>query len=109
METNNMKAPSSPIDSYHSAAPGAEECVAYQVPGFRVDGKVLVAMAAMKHHCAFYVMSPAVVEAHADDLRGFDTGKGTIRFAPDKPLPSALVRKLIKARIAEDTKAKGTE
>jgi uncharacterized protein YdhG (YjbR/CyaY superfamily) len=51
-------------------------------------------------------MSPAVITAHTADLKGFDTSKGTIRFAAEKPLPSALVRKLVRARIAELRKSK---
>jgi uncharacterized protein YdhG (YjbR/CyaY superfamily) len=47
-------------------------------------------------------MSSSTVEAHQDDLKDYDTSKGTIRFQPDRPLPAALVRKLVKARIAEN-------
>jgi len=46
-------------------------------------------------------MSPAVIRAHAEALKAYETSKGTIRFLPDKPLPAALVRKLVKARLAE--------
>ena len=54
-----------------------------------------------KQHCSFYVQSPAVLDAHRDELAAYETSKGTIRFTPDKPPPAALVTKLVKARIAE--------
>jgi len=84
------------------AAPKAEECISYQLPAFRLDGRMLVAFGARANHCAFYPMSPATVKDHQQELESYDTSKGTIRFRADKPLPSALVRKLVKARIAEN-------
>ena len=63
---------------------------------------MLVAIGATANHCAFHPMSSSTVEAHKDELEDFDTSKGTIRFQADKPLPAALVRKLVKARIAEN-------
>ena len=57
---------------------------------------------ATENHCAFYLMSSSTVEAHKDELKNYDTSKGTIRFQPDKPLPATLVRKLVKARIAKN-------
>jgi uncharacterized protein YdhG (YjbR/CyaY superfamily) len=85
-----------------AAAPRAEECISYQLPAFRLDGKPLVAFGAAKNHCAFYPMSACTLEAHRGELEGYDTSKGTIRFQADRPLPAMLVRKLVKARIAED-------
>lgn len=85
-----------------AAAPGAEECISYQLPAFRLDGKVLVGFGATSKHCAFYLMSGSTVEAHKDELAGYDTSKGTIRFQADKPLPATLVRKLVRARIVEN-------
>ena len=85
-----------------AAAPKAEECISYQLAAFRLDGKMLVSFGATAKHCAFYLMSSSTVEAHEAELEGYDTSKGTIRFQADKPLPAALVRKLIKARIAEN-------
>jgi len=79
------------------AAPKAEECISYQVPAFRLNGKFLVAYGAAKNHCAFYPGS--TVKALKDELKSYDTSKGTIRFSADKPLPSALVRKLVRLRI----------
>jgi uncharacterized protein YdhG (YjbR/CyaY superfamily) len=85
-----------------AAAPGAEECISYRLPAFRLDGKLLVAFGATANHCSFFLMSGTTVAAFADDLAGYDTSKGTIRFQPDQPLPAALVRKLVRARIAEN-------
>ena len=82
-----------------SAAPKAEECISYGVPAFRLNGKFLVALAAVANHCSFFPGS--ALQALKVDLKGYDTGKGTIRFQPDRPLPAALVRKLVKARIAQ--------
>ena len=82
-----------------SAAPKAEECISYGVPAFRLNGKFLVALAAAANHCSFFPGS--ALRALKVDLKGYDTGKGTIRFQPDRPLPAALVRKLVKARIAQ--------
>jgi uncharacterized protein YdhG (YjbR/CyaY superfamily) len=115
------KAKPSPIDDYlarvsdpqraalqklrravRAAVPQAEECISYQLAAFRLNGKPLVAFGATSNHCAFYPMSSSTVAAHADELRCYDTSKGTIRFLPAKPLPAALVRKLVKARIAEN-------
>jgi uncharacterized protein YdhG (YjbR/CyaY superfamily) len=84
-----------------AAAPGAVEAISYQIPTFKHQGRPLVSFGAAKAHCAFYVMSPKVMSAHAAELEAYDTGKGSIRFAADKPLPRALVHKLVKARIAE--------
>jgi uncharacterized protein YdhG (YjbR/CyaY superfamily) len=64
-------------------------------------GRPLVSFGAGKNHCAFYVQSPAVMEAHADELAGHDTSKGTVRFQSDSPLPPDLVTALVRARMAE--------
>jgi uncharacterized protein YdhG (YjbR/CyaY superfamily) len=84
-----------------SVAPKAEECISYQIPAFRLNG-MLVGFAATPNHCAFYLMSARTVEDHKEALKGYDTSKGTIRFQPDTPLPAALVRKLVRARMAEN-------
>jgi uncharacterized protein YdhG (YjbR/CyaY superfamily) len=82
--------------------PEAEECISYGLAAFRLNGRPLVAFGATANHCAFYPMSSTTVEAHQDELQGYDTSKGTIRFQADKPLPVALVRKLVRARVAEN-------
>ena len=83
-----------------AAAPKAEECISYGLPAFRLKGKFLVAYGAAAQHCAFYPGS--VVQALKDELKGYETSKGTIRFPADRPLPSALVRKLVKLQIAKN-------
>jgi uncharacterized protein YdhG (YjbR/CyaY superfamily) len=84
-----------------AAAPKAEECISYGIPAFRLNGKFLVGLGASAKHCSFY--PGAVLTTLGEKLNGYDTSKGTIRFHPDKPLPAALVRKLVKARMAKVT------
>lgn len=86
-----------------SAVPRAEECISYQIPAFRLDGKTFVWFGAAANHCAIY----GLVGVDKGDLADYDTsGKGTIRFSPDEPVPAALVRKLVKARLAAIAAAK---
>jgi 3-methyladenine DNA glycosylase AlkD/uncharacterized protein YdhG (YjbR/CyaY superfamily) len=85
-----------------AAAPHAVECISYGLAAFRFDGRPLVAIGATANHCAFYLMSSSMVEDHQNELKKFDTSKGTIRFPANKPLPVPLVRMLVKARIAEN-------
>ena len=66
----------------------------------------LVSFGAAKTHCSFYVQSPDVMEAHQAELKGYSTAKGTVHFTPDKPLPDAVIRKLVKARVAESDAAR---
>jgi uncharacterized protein YdhG (YjbR/CyaY superfamily) len=89
-----------------ATAPGAEECISYGIPGFRLDGKLLVHFGAAARHCAFY--AGTVIEDFKRELAAYDTSKGTIRFPPDDPLPAALVRKLVKAQIARRPARKRT-
>ena len=90
-----------------AAAPKSEECISYGLAAFRLHGKPLVALGATANHCAFYLMSNSTVAAHQDELKNYDTSTGTIRFPADKPLPAALVRKLVKVRIAENAEPGG--
>ena len=85
-----------------AAAPGAEEYIGYGLAAFRLDGKPLVALGASARHCAFYPMNGTTVSAFKKELKDYETAKGTIRFQETKPLPAALVRRIVKARIAEN-------
>jgi uncharacterized protein YdhG (YjbR/CyaY superfamily) len=86
-------------EAIQTAAPKAEECISYGLPAYRLNGRFLVAFGAAARHCAFYPGS--IVQDFKEELKGYETSKGTIRFPANKPLPGALVRKLVKARIAE--------
>jgi uncharacterized protein YdhG (YjbR/CyaY superfamily) len=83
-----------------AAAPGLKECISYGIPALRLDGKMIMAFGASARHCSFYPGAHPV-KAHAKELAKYSTSKGTIRFAAEEPLPTALVRKLVRARIAE--------
>jgi len=83
-----------------SAAPKAEECISYELPSFRLGGKLLVSFGAWAKHCAFYA-GASPVEAHKHELKAYKTSKGTIRFQADSPLSASLVRKLVKTQIAK--------
>ena len=79
----------------------ATEAISYGMPTFRYKG-ALLAYGAFAKHCSLFPMSLALVEAYQDDLKGYHTSKGTIQFPVDKPLPAALLKKLVKARIAQN-------
>jgi uncharacterized protein YdhG (YjbR/CyaY superfamily) len=83
-----------------AAAPMASEVISYQMPMYKHHG-MLIGFAAFKDHCSIFPGS-AVMEAFKEELERYDTSKGTIRFPFDKPLPAALVKKLVKARIKEN-------
>jgi len=85
-----------------AAAPGAEECMSYGMPAFRLDGKVLVMFGATARHCAFYPGSGTAVAAHRDELEEYDTSKGTIRFDAGQGLPASLIRRIVRFRIEEN-------
>ena len=86
-----------------AAAPEAEECISYRMPAFRQHG-LLVAYAGFTNHCSLFPCGST--KAFAKDLARYETSKGTIRFDPKKPLPVALVRKIVKARLAQNAARK---
>ena len=90
-----------------AAAPKAVEVISYQIPTFKLDGRMLVSYAAFKEHCSFFP-GAAPIKAHEGELKSYYTSKGTIRFPVDKPLPTGIVKKLVKTRIEEnDARAQG--
>ena len=85
----------------HAAAPDAEECISYGMPAFRLNGKLIAGFKAAANHCSFHPMSGDTVATLQAELAGYETSKGTIKFSARAGLPATLVRKLVKARIAE--------
>ena len=115
---SSMKAPAKDIDDYlatipedaraalekirrtiRTAAPKATECISYGMPAYRYHG-MLVYFAAFKNHCSLF--PGGSVAQFKDELKGYETGKGTIRFPIDKPLSAALVKKIVKARMVQN-------
>jgi len=89
-----------------SAAPEATEVISYGMPAFRHAGRSLVCYAAFSDHCSFFPMNASLIAAFRGELKDYPTAKGTIRFPTDKPLPAALVKKLVKARVTENERKK---
>ena len=85
-----------------AAAPEATETISYQVPTFKIQGRLLVSYAAFKDHCSLFPASGAVMEALGDELRPYISGKATIRFRADRRLPAELVHRFIKVRLEEN-------
>ena len=86
--------------------PDAEQCIAYGVPCFKVDGRGVAGFGFYKNHCTYFPMSGAITTELADDLAGYVTAKGSIRFATDEPLPADLVERLVRARQREIARAR---
>jgi uncharacterized protein YdhG (YjbR/CyaY superfamily) len=82
-----------------AAPPDATEVISYGIPAFKHKG-VLIWFAAFSNHCSLFPTA-AVIEKFKSELKGFTISKGTIQFPTDKPLPAALVRKMVKARVAQ--------
>jgi uncharacterized protein YdhG (YjbR/CyaY superfamily) len=81
--------------------PEAEEGLAYGAPAFKVRGKTVAGFAAFKNHLSYLPHSGSVLAELGDDLAGYETSKGALKFAIDKPLPQRLVKKLIDGRMRE--------
>jgi uncharacterized protein YdhG (YjbR/CyaY superfamily) len=79
--------------------PEATETISYRMPAFKHKG-VLVWFAAFSNHCSLFPTA-SIIEAFKNELKGFSTSKGTIHFPMDKPVPAALIKKLVKARVAQ--------
>lgn len=84
-----------------AAAPGAEEVISYGQPTFKLHGH-LVAFGAFAKHLSFFPMNSVVIAEHVDALKNFVTSKGTIQFTPEKPIPAAVVKKIVKGRIVQN-------
>jgi uncharacterized protein YdhG (YjbR/CyaY superfamily) len=85
-----------------AAAPEATEAISYQMPAFKDHGRFLVSYAAFRDHCSLFPASNGVMEALGEELKPYLAGKGTLRFQPNKPIPAALVKKIVKARLEEN-------
>jgi uncharacterized protein YdhG (YjbR/CyaY superfamily) len=81
--------------------PEADEGLAYGVPAYRVGGVAVAGFASATRHCSYFPMSGTVLAGLADQLAGYSTSKGALRFAVDDPLPPQMVRLLVDARLAE--------
>ncbi|WP_109489064.1 iron chaperone [Occallatibacter savannae] len=85
-----------------SAAPkDATEGISYGMPAFRYKG-ALVGYAAFKSHCSFFPMQASLIDEMKEELKNYRTAKGTLQFPQDKPLPAALLKKMVKLRVAEN-------
>jgi uncharacterized protein YdhG (YjbR/CyaY superfamily) len=81
--------------------PEAEELISYGMPAFKLNGRFLVSYAGWKKHCSIYPLTDAFLESHADELEGYGRTKGSLHFTPEAPLPDALLKKLVRARVAD--------
>jgi uncharacterized protein YdhG (YjbR/CyaY superfamily) len=86
-----------------SIAPKAEECISYGIAAFRLGGAVVAGFAPTAKGCSYYPFSGSTLRALAGELKGYSQTKSALHFTPDRPLPKALVRKLIQARLDEET------
>jgi uncharacterized protein YdhG (YjbR/CyaY superfamily) len=87
-----------------SLVPEAEECLSYRIPAFRLGGKIVAGFCARTQGCSYFPFSGRTLRTLANDLAGYEQTKGALHFDPEAGLPVSLVRKLLKARIAETTR-----
>ena len=106
LETPERRALEALRRAIRAAAPDAEERISYGIPSFYAGGRMLVAYGAASRHCAFYP-GALPVRMLRNELAAYDTSKGTVRFAPEEPLPAPLVRRIVRARLAERAPRKG--
>ena len=88
-------------ESIVAVLPESEQCISYGVPAFKVNGKTVAGFAAFKNHLSYLPHSGSVLATLPDDVARYETSKGSLRFAVDKPLPKRLVKKLVSARLRE--------
>ena len=84
-----------------SIVPEVEECISYSMPAFRYQGRIIAGFRATSKGCSYYPFSGTTLKTLAGDIEGYSKTKSALHFGPDEPLPAALVRKLLKARMAE--------
>ena len=84
-----------------SVVPEATESISYQMPAFKLHGRFLVSYAAFHDHCSMFPANDRVREACGDALTPYLSGKGTLRFSVDRPMPAALVKKIVRTRAKE--------
>jgi uncharacterized protein YdhG (YjbR/CyaY superfamily) len=81
--------------------PGAEQCISYGMPAFKVQGKTVAGFAAFKNHLSYLPHSGSVLATLTDDVAPYETSKGSLKFAINNPLPKRLVKKLVHTRMEE--------